>query len=252
MPAWFENEEFWLDSAPVMFDENRWAETGTIIDLIEKLARWKPGMRILDACCGVGRHAVELAARGYRVTGVDLTAGYLEAARESARAEGVSLEFVRADVRNFVRRGAFDGAINLFSSFGYFEDPGHDLVFLRNIFKSLVPGGRLVMDLLGKEIEARDFVASERFARAGFRVLSECAVIDGWSALAQRWVFVKGKRKREYRLERRLYSGRELSELLLKAGFSSAEIYGDYSGAPYDEKASLLVAVALKGERAAC
>jgi len=242
--AWFEDEDFWKAYGPLMFDGKRWAEVPAVVDALERLAGLEPGDAILDACCGPGRHSVEFAKRGYRVTGVDLTRDFLDAARESAEAEGVDLELVRADIRGFSRPGAFDLAVNLFTSFGYFEDPADDLAALRRFRESLAPGGSLVVETLGKETAARDFIEGEWFERDGWTVCTEFTVVGAWEALKNRWVLIRGAERVDRSFDLRLYSGLEMKRLLLEAGFSRVEIYGSVEGAPYDEKASSLVALA--------
>ena len=249
---WYADEAFWTAYAPIMFDEARWAEVPAVVDALLGLAAPPPGAAVLDACCGPGRHSLELASRGYRVTGLDLTAAYLDAARESAAAWGVEVEFVRGDLRRFGRRAAFDLALNLYTSFGYFEDPADDLAALRALRASLKPGGALVMELRGKETAARDFTEGEWFERAGGTVLTEYSVVGDWEGLRNRWVIIKpregGDAGELERIDRsfvlRLYSAVELRAALLEAGFASAEIYGSLKGAPYDEKAESLVALA--------
>lgn len=249
---WFEDEAFWTAYAPIMFDEARWAEVPAVVDALERLAAPPKGGAVLDACCGPGRHSLELASRGYRVTGLDLTAAYLDAARESAAGWGVEVEFVRGDLRRFERKAAFDLAINLYTSFGYFEDPADDLAALRALRASLKPGGALVMELTGKETAARDFTEGEWFERAGGTVLTEFSIVGDWEGLRNRWIVIRPKEGgKEGELERvdrsfvlRLYSAVELRAALLDAGFASVEIYGSLQGAPYDEKAASLVALA--------
>ena len=70
------------------------------VDFIEKVLELQPGARILDLCCGHGRHTVRLAQRGYRVTGLDLSAYHIRLAKAGAKAAGVNVEFVRADMRD--------------------------------------------------------------------------------------------------------------------------------------------------------
>ena len=121
---WFEDEDFWTAYAPLMFDEAHWAEVPAIVDAIERLAKPAPGAAVLDTCCGPGRHSLELASRGYRVTGIDITEAYLEAARASAGDDNP--RFLKADIRDFSTDQPFDLAINLYTSFGYFSDPADD------------------------------------------------------------------------------------------------------------------------------
>ncbi|NIT57732.1 MAG: methyltransferase domain-containing protein, partial [Aliifodinibius sp.] len=107
---------------------------------------------ILDLGCGIGRHTLELAHRGFTVTGVDRTQTYLNKAREKARIGGLEVEFVQADMRSFRRTGAFEAVINLFSSFGYFENPEEDRRVVENVYDSLKPGGRFLVEMMGKEV----------------------------------------------------------------------------------------------------
>ncbi len=239
---WFEDEGFWNVFAPLMFDENRWAETPAVVDSVERLAGIRPPATVLDACCGPGRHCLEFARRGYRVTGVDITASYLEAARESARDEGADIEFLREDMRGFRRPGAFDLCVNLFNSFGYFSDPAQDEGMLRNIRESLRPGGRLVLEMVGKETAARDFIEGEWFERGGWTVLTEFTVEGAWEGLRNRWILIRGSERIDRSFVQRLYSAGEMRALLERAGFRDVRILGSLEGNPYDHKAKSLVA----------
>jgi SAM-dependent methyltransferase len=227
-----------------MFDEKRWAEVPAVVDAALRLAGTKAGAAVLDTCCGVGRHSVEFAGRGFKVTGVDITRPYLEAARESAEAAHVTPEFLHADIRSFRRPGAFDLAVNLFTSFGYFATPEEDLAALGNIRASLAPGGAFILETTGKETAARDFIEGEWFERLGWTVLTEYKVIGAWEGLMNRWILLRGAERIDRSFVLRLYSGLEMKRALLEAGFASAEIYGSLEGAPYDEKAGSLVALA--------
>ena len=249
---WFEDEEFWTEYAPIMFDEARWAEVPGVVDAIERLARPAPGASVLDACCGPGRHSLELASRGYRVTGIDITEAYLAAARESALAGAdgtrgareIEARFLRADIRDFVADEPFDLAINLYTSFGYFADPAEDLKALRRIRAALKAGAALVLETTGKETAARDFIHGESFERGGWEVRTEFEVVGAWEGLRNRWILSRGREVVDRSFVLRLYSGSELKGSLLDAGFSEVCIMGGVDGSPYDQRASSLVALA--------
>lgn len=242
--AWFEDEALWTAFAPVMFEERRWAEAPAIVDAALKLSGTVEGAAVLDAACGPGRHAIEFARRGCAVTGVDLCAPFLEAGRESAEDEGLALDWVRADLRSFKRPGAFDLAVNLFTSFGYCDSPEEDLAILRNLRASLKPGGAFIVELVGKETAVRDYVESEWYERDGMTVLADYAVIGPWAGLRNHWVLYRGSERFERSFVQRLYAGTELQALLLAAGFESAQIFGDLEGSPYDRSARSLVGLA--------
>ena len=152
---WHEQDEFWETVAPILFAQRRWSDAPAEVEEVVSLLGIGPGAHILDLCCGVGRHSLELARRGFRVTGVDRTRLYLDRASKQAEAEGLKIEFVQDDMRTFCRPDAFDVVINLFTSFSYFEDPEEDRQVLVNVYRSLKPGGVFVLEMLGKEILAR-------------------------------------------------------------------------------------------------
>ena len=243
--AWHQDDRFWATFAPVMFHPQRWDRAVEEVNCLLGLLGVEPGAAILDLCCGPGRHSLELARRGYRVTGVDRNPAYLRQARRKAGAEKLAASFVRADMRRFARREAFDGAINLFTSFGYFENPADDRRVLRNLRRSLKPGGTLVMDLMGKEVLARIFTPRTWDEHPdGAIMLQEHKVSRDWSWSENRWILLKGGRRREFCVSHRLYSAAELTGLLRECGFRSAQAFGDLTGVPYDHNAKRLVIVA--------
>src|SRR5689334_4942622 len=133
MSQWHENDEFWEFFRANLFSRERVERAPAEVDGVIRLLDANPGARILDLCCGVGRHSLELARRGFVVTGVDRTAAYLERARHRAEQESLAVELVQSDMREFARPDAFDGAINLFTSFGYFENLADDLKVAQNL-----------------------------------------------------------------------------------------------------------------------
>ena len=166
MSEWFDDDNFWQTFADYMFSPERLAATGAEVDRMISLLGVASGARILDLCCGPGRHSLEFARRGYLVTGVDRTRSYLDKARTSAAVEQLVVEFVESDMREFARAATFDGAINFFTAFGYFDDPTEDLKVARNLSSSLKPDRRLLIDVIGKEIIAARFNASGFSRRA--------------------------------------------------------------------------------------
>ncbi len=245
MPAWHEDDRFWETFAPAMFTADRFAAAASEVDAVVALGRPPAGGRVLDLGCGPGRHAIELARRGFTVTGVDRTRSLLGHARASAAAAGVEVELVQGDIRELVRPGAFDLAVSLFTSFGYFADPEDDRRVLANVALSLRPGAALVIDVMGKEVAARVFQRRDwQELEDGSFWLQERHVDRGWSWMRNRWLMLRGGVREEFWVEHRIYSAAELAALLLGAGFASAEPFGSLSGTPYDERAERLVVVA--------
>jgi SAM-dependent methyltransferase len=246
--AWHEEESFWEIAGPVLFTEQRWQYAPREVGAMVSLLGLSPGQRVLDLCCGVGRHSLEFARRGFRVTGVDRTAAYLEEARTRAEEEGLEIELVQEDMRTFVRAEAFDAVINYFTSFGYFDDEEEQRRVLANAYGSLRPGGALLMDMMGKEILARVFTERDWREEDGKLILEERTLAPDWSSLDNRWILLKDGDRREVTVTTRQYSAAELSGLLKDSGFDAVDVYGDLTGAPYDMAARRLIAVAHKGE----
>ena len=255
--TWHEDSAFWETFRDYLFppekvDEQAPEQVDQLLALFD--FDLDSGARVLDVPCGVGRHAVEFAERGFDVTGVDATEEYLAAARERAREAGVdvstdaegNVEFVHADMREFSRPETFDAMYNLYTSFGYFEDRADDERTARNFYESLKPGGTLVMSLTSKEVLAGKFEKRTWGERDGAYVLEEHEVTDDWSWMENRWIVVEDGEVREFTVSHRLYSAYELAELLKRVGFGEVAVYGDLDGSAYDESANRLVVVAQK------
>ena len=246
---WFENESFWLNYAPIMFDEVHWAEAHGVAESCCKIAGLKKGDRVLDACCALGRISVELALCGMDVTGVDITEPFLVAAKDSAEAEGVSLELVNADMRTFSvpPEKKFDAAVNIYNSFGYCDSIEEDMQIVKSVFNSLKKGGIFILECISRETAVRWFTEGEWFERAGKTVLTKFTVDGAWEGLRSKWILLDPDGSRmEHEFVQRLYSAPQLRDLLLQNGFSSAEVYGGFDLSPYDYNAKTMVIVAKK------
>ncbi len=144
---------------------------------------------------------------------------------------------------------AAGAAINVFISFGYFEDQDEDRQVARNLFASLKPGGALLMEMMGKEVLARIF-QPRRWHRLddGAIRLDETEVTRGWTWGRTRWMLIRDGECTEHVVEHRIYSAAELTALLAEAGFESSEVHAQLSGTPYDHEAPRLVVLARKPE----
>jgi SAM-dependent methyltransferase len=238
---WFDDPVFWDEMAFMMFHDERWANTPAEVDGIVARLGLDAGARVLDLCCGPGRHSMELAKRGFRVTGVDKHEPYLA----QARAKGADVEWVHADMREFRRDDAFDAAINYYTSFGYFEDPADDRRVAANLRASLRDGGKLLIETMSKEVLARKYQPRRWFRYDdGTIVLDEPTILDGWSRVRNTWTRIRDGRQESFTFYQRLYAGSELAALLRDAGFARVDLFGGIDGRPYDQDAARLVAVA--------
>jgi SAM-dependent methyltransferase len=240
-----------------MFDESHLSEPAWVADCVTHLAmldlyadvpagETQSVPKLLDLCCGFGRIALELTRRGFAVTGVDITETYLSAARNDAAQENLTIELIKEDARVFKRPDFFDVAVNLYISFGYFENANDDALLVQNVFDSLKKGGTFIIETLGKEIAVRDFVKREWFYKGDFTVLTEYTALDSWERLQNRWILMKDGKTFERTFSQRLYSAYELKNLLLSTGFSTVESYGDWNESPYNQNARRLIILGRK------
>lgn len=258
---WFESEKFWTQYAPIMFDDARWAEAPAVAQYVKDIANLKAGSKVLDAGCGLGRISVELAALGLDVTGVDIIQTELDAARESADAEGVSLTLINQDLRSFHVPNQFDCAINLYTSFGYCDTIEEDMQILSNIAESLKKGGTFILECTSRETAILYWTPGEEFERAGYRVVTHFEVEGAWEGLRSQWTLypLQGTNTASLRgapatkqsvidhtFIQRLYPAAFLRDKLLELGFSKAEVFGDFDKSPYDEHARTMVIVGTK------
>ena len=245
---WFENEDFWLNYGPIMFDGQQWAQANGIAQKCIEIAGLEKDSSVLDACCAVGRIGIELALLGMDVTGVDITQPFLDAAKESADDEGVTLNLVNHDMRTFNSRKKFDCAVNIYNSFGYCDSIEDDIKILKQIHKNLKKGGTFILECISRESAIKYFTPGEWFERAGKTVLTEFSVVGAWEGLRSRWILIdKDGTKTDHTFVQRLYSAAELRDILTaQCKFKSAEVYGGFNREPYDQNLSTMVIVARK------
>lgn len=245
---WFESENFWTQYAPIMFDDARWAEAPTVAQYVKDIAGLGEGAKILDAGCGLGRISVELAALGLDVTGVDIIQSELDAARESAEAEGVPLTLINHDLRSFQAREQFDCAINLYTSFGYCATIEEDMKILKNIADSVKTGGTFIMECTSRETAIMYFTAGEEFERAGYKVVTHFEVVGAWEGLRSQWTLypLESKQAINHTFIQRLYPATFLRDKLIDFGYSKVNIYGDFDKSPYNEHARTMLIIGKK------
>jgi SAM-dependent methyltransferase len=190
------------------------------------------GARLLDIPCGFGRIAGPLHARGYRVTGADLSADQLRLAAE--RNPGPS--YVRADMRR-PPAGPYDAVLNLFTSFGYFAEGADDLAALSAWRAALRPAGLLVMTLMHRDRLA--YLEAEAASRPEeAREVEVSGAID-WVRGIHRVTVRHGTWRRTYSI--RTYTVTELVRLLTEAGFVGIEAFGGFDRSPVSPRTRLVL-----------
>jgi SAM-dependent methyltransferase len=228
----------------------RYVHTDTIaqVDAVEKILHLRKGSRILDVGCGAGRHTIELASRGHRVTGLDLSVPLLAEASRAAKAARVRPTFVRGDMRKLRYAGAFDAAISMFTSFGYFERPSDDRAVLRGIARALKPRGKFLMELFNRDSLVATLPSRWWQVRDDGTVVLEDNSFDLLRGRFEtRQVVIDGKGRREYAASVRAYTLAELRALLDSEGLFVHRVLGGLDLSAYAPRARRMVLFAVKG-----
>jgi SAM-dependent methyltransferase len=242
------------------------ARTGREVAALSTLLGLREGTRVLDLCCGDGRHCVPLARRGCRVTGLDASAVLLQSARERCWAATPSPAgpwaervlpgnhpgpaLVLGDARALPLRGAsFDAAICLFNSIGYAGDEGTRALF-NEAARVLRPGGRLLVecDPLERALASSggEGVRTREAAQVrGVPVEIERWIEAGWQRAVFRWEEEGVRRERS--LQHRLHPSGLLRGWLEAAGLARVLLFGGWDGRPFEAGCANLLLLAQKG-----
>lgn len=224
------------------------ADTSEEVDATARILHLPKGARILDLACGAGRHSVELAKRGYRVTGYDLSRPLLAEARRAARREGVRLTLVHGDMRELAYVGRFDAVLSLFTSFGYFDRPSEDERVVAGIARALRPRGKLLVERFNRDAMVANLPAqSWRIREDGTVVLTE----DTFDALRDRYetrqIVIDRKGTREYVGSVRAYTFAEVKAMLEAHDLHVHRVLGGFDLSAYGSGSRRMLVYAVKG-----
>ena len=238
MTEWF--EQWFGEEYHALYPHRDEDDARRAIALIQRIAPWQSGDRVLDLACGPGRHAAELERLGAHVVGFDLSRAMLRRARERSRAE-----LVRGDMRALpFRGGSFQLAVNLFTSFGYFLDDGEHRLVVAQVAAALAPGGRFVLDYLNAAQVRRALeTASERREPPHDVRITRRIGADGRFVIKEIELRDAG---RTFQERVRLYDPEELATLFKEAGLRVEGRFGNYDGSPPAQDAPRIILVGVR------
>ncbi len=258
---WWEDifDQRYLDAYVDMFPAPR---TEREVDFIMEKTGIKGNCRttVLDICCGHGRHAIALAKRGAFVTGIDTSQYFLDKMRETAEGEKVHIRFFREDLRKLVMTEVCEVALNLFTSFGYFEEEADHVLAMRKIIQTIQRKGRFLIDVkspisaLIKMIEKGKYDESTgKYYFQTVETLStglEIKTEEQYNPARMRWSaqskWQKNGKPQEIGYSVRLFTRPELCSLLEQNGMTVKSTWGDFDGSPYTATSKRLIVLAEK------
>ncbi|OUQ86202.1 SAM-dependent methyltransferase [Brevibacillus brevis] len=221
---WFERS-FREDYVLVYRHRDDSAADGEIANLLERLPVKDTG-RVLDLCCGSGRHSRALARRGYEVVGVDLSPVLLQLAEEQNTYP--QLSFARCDMRDIPFHEEFDIVVNLFTSFGYFSTDEENANVIRNMAQALKTKGEVVIDFLNAAYVIDNLVPHSTKEVSGMLIKEERWVQDGFVKKRILISDESSNEPREYMEQVRLFSAEQMIAMLTEVGFEKIQVFGNY------------------------
>ncbi len=193
---------------------------------IEESLGCEAGATILDLACGTGRHAVELARRGYQVVGFDLSLAMLARASDEAQDRKQKINFVQGDMREMTFEETFDGVFSWSTSFGYFEDEKNAAVIAK-VHRALKKGGQFLLDVVNRDCVIRQAPSLAWFEGDGCICMDEMQIDFITSRMrVKRTLMMDDGRTKEIEYSIRIYSLHELGKMLHDNGFRVAEVSG--------------------------
>ncbi len=222
-------------------------ETEEEIEFITRVLKLKEGNYILDLCCGQGRHAVRLAEMGFSVVGLDYSEELLKLAVNNNTK--INLWFVNSDMRNIpFHNNAFDAVINLFTSFGFFNDD-ENLQTLKSVAEVLKPKGKFLLDYWNPYVAVQLdgtrnwwWIDDNRLSLAEVKYDFSSGRLHDIRTI----INTKDGSIRNAVRNLRFYTLPEIEEMLKKSGMSVVEVYGDIDEREYNGETRRLITLSEK------
>jgi SAM-dependent methyltransferase len=220
--SFFEDPSYDLEYADVLTNTERTAREAAFLARELVLT---PASRVLDVACGHGRHAVALAPVVREAVGLDRTSRFLDHARQTARSLGLTnLTFVVCDMRQLEFEAAFDAAYNYFTAWDYYTD-GENVDVLARVRRALRPGGRFLLEMVGRDALMRRFAPRDwRRLADGTTVLEERSFDFETGRARSRRTYVGSRGTRTVDLDHQVPAPDHLVAMFREAGFVSPRL----------------------------
>jgi len=222
--TWFDNPHYHR-----LYGHRNALEAQAFIDNLHRQFDWRE-LKLLDLACGQGRHSAAAAQLGHQVVGMDLSANSIASARRINARQG-GLRFVEGNMLDFDLEERFDGILNLFTSFGYFDKREDHMAVLSGIRRHLMPGGFLVLDFLNVGFSRTRLNPTEILERDGVKYAITRSYGDLGYGVQGFMKTIEFEENGEMQRFTERVSGMdrtELTALLEDSGFTVSDVFGDY------------------------
>ena len=221
-------------------------QTRAEADFLQKQLQLEQGAKVLDVPCGNGRLSLELAKRGFQLTGVDLATEFIDEARTTSQQAGVDVDWHHRDMRNLPWTDEFAGAFCFGNSFGYLDDQDN-ADFLGSVARTLRPGARFIIDNGATAECLLPVLQAHRTLEVGGITLESDARYDhAQGRIFTDYTFIRDGKSDTRPASQRVYTYRELAGLLSQAGLEPVAAYGSLNEEPFKLGAQRLFMVATK------
>ncbi|MGA9996170.1 MAG: class I SAM-dependent methyltransferase [Pyrinomonadaceae bacterium] len=223
-------------------------QTRAEADFIERTLQLPSQAKVLDVPCGGGRHALELASRGFLMNGVDIAQEFVEEAQGKAAERNLNFTCERREMRDLPWHEEFDGAYSFGNSFGYLTDEGN-AEFLHAVSRTLKPGARFLLET-GATAESLlpHFAEHRRYEVGAITMLIDNRYDHESGRLYTDYTFTRDGREEKKPGSQRVYTYRELCRMLEAAGFQNCVGSSSPDGEPFKLGAQRLYLSAVKSK----
>jgi len=228
---WFQS---WFDTPyyHTLYENRDYKEAEVFIKTIVKYLNIDTEDSILDLACGKGRHSIFLNSLGYNVTGLDLSVNSIETAKKK---ESSSLHFDVHDMRK-IYGTQFEVVLNLFTSFGYFEEKSDDLKVINNIKSSLKQNGIGVIDFMNTPVVIDNLIDQNSYESNGMTFKLKRSYSEGF--ITKNIEVIDSNKTHYFNEKVRAYSFQDFETMLSNVGLHLLDCFGDYNLNPFNIKTS--------------
>lgn len=229
--------DFWSTYHELFFTKERQKIADNDIKNIEVLIGDFP-VAILDICCGVGFHAIGLARKKHKVTGVDFCPKLIQMAKQKVINKDLQIEFLCKNINQINEVEQYDVILWLWNSFGYMNTPQENQAILKIVYNALKLNGVFILDTVNKNYFQKLLKISLKKIKGHTIKKTYCRVDD---YLESNWIISKTDNLQKVYLRQNLYDRSSLNDILIDIGFSQVQFYSSLNMLPFSNGKKLVV-----------